>query len=206
MLVFLNDEFWWASHINVEFNVRTSSDIVEDYFIGILSINRFESGGLSTNEEQAIPVLLVLCLTQNEWVNLRAFLSTCAIIFRHWFGHLTSFWPKSIWGVSFQSELPVAGTKAKDSIARKNESNLREFILNQEFPILGRYDLLTCVNIWQWPMELIFARSSRWMFKTKLGESCLELLDGSVINLIRNWVVLTVRNSIHLDPSFIVAD
>jgi len=62
MLVFLYDELCRPSHVNVEFNVGASGDVVEDYFVGILSGDDFESRSLSPNEKQAIPILLIVRL------------------------------------------------------------------------------------------------------------------------------------------------
>ena len=126
--------------------------------------------------------------------------NTC--ILRHRF-ILTSFWPQGICRVSVHSKLPVAVTKAEDSAIWKDESNLREFILDQELSIFRRYDLLTCVNIREWPVELF--RACSWVFEPKLSESCFKFLDWSMEDFIRDGVVLTFCSSIHLNPSFIIA-
>jgi len=44
------------------------------------------------------------------------------------------------------------------------------------------------------------------VIEAELGESRLELLYRSMKDLIRNREVLARRDSIHLDPSFIIAD
>lgn len=199
MLIMLDDCFCSATHRNVELNLVTQCDVVENHtgLVGDLDHLNWRSSG--ANEEDTIPVLLVLGLSQDERKDLGTLHATETGVL--WHGVvLATFGPEGVGCIRVDSELSVACSKTEDSIIWQNHSNLWVLFLNDELAIFCGQNLLTIENVCQWPMEWF-----PWLgeVEPKLCEPSFKLLHRAVVSMITHRVVLPLSAG-QLHPCLII--